>query len=435
MPEAEAGDERLMKRVVWRVMPLVTLCYVFATLDRSNIGFAKLLMAKSLGMTEAVFSLGSSLFFVGYLALEVPSTLAAHRYGSRKWFARIMVTWGLATLLLGFARSAPVFYALRFALGAAEAGLYPAALYYMTFWFPRRSRAQAVGFLTVGSAIGNGAGALVSGALLDLDGVLGFQGWQWVFLVTGALPILAAPLILRWLDDRPQSARFLSSEEKVRLEALVAANRQSGSATHPNIWSAMLNLQVLGLSIVYVLILTALYGVIYWSPTVIREFAANGAQTGLLSAAPYALTAALLAIIPPRLKSRRSLLGAMNVIGLAGALAFAMAASMDSVSVRYAALLVGTPCISLVLACYWTFPMQLFGGVRSAAAIGAISTLGNVGGVVAQNLMPALAKAGSGASAALWAPGLFLTLIALGAAIRLAVSSRRGRASGSPQIT
>jgi sugar phosphate permease len=422
--EIEAQDERLMNRVVWRVMPLVTLCYVFATLDRSNIGFAKLTMAKSLGMTEAVFSLGSSLFFLGYLALEVPSTLAAHRYGSRLWFARIMVTWGVATLLLGFASSAPAFYALRFALGAAEAGLYPAALYYMTFWFPRRSRAQAMGFLTIGSAIGNGSGALISGALLDLDGTLGLQGWQWVFLVTGALPILAAPLILRWLDDRPQTARFLSEAEKARVAALVAADRQPDPTAHSGLWSAMVNLPVLGLSLVYILILTALYGVIYWSPTVIREFAANGSQTGLLSVAPYALTAVLLILIPPRLKQRRHVLGAMAVIGIVGAAAFAVAAVVDDVSVRYATLVLGTPCISLVLACFWTFPMQLFGGVRSAAAIGAISTLGNLGGFVAQNLMPALAKAGGGASAALWAPSVFLVLIGLGAAALLTAPAR-----------
>src|SRR3546814_862721 len=153
-------------------MPLAVACLVFSAIDRANIGFAKLGMLGDLGFSETVFAFGASLFYLGYVLFEIPSAMAGYRYGARLWFARIMITWCITTLLLAFVHSTTAFYVLRFLLGAAEAGLYPALVFYLTLWFPQHERARAMGVLTLGSAFGNGFSAILCGSLLDLAGAL-----------------------------------------------------------------------------------------------------------------------------------------------------------------------------------------------------------------------------------------------------------------------
>lgn len=420
------ADKALMEKVLWRVMPLATACMIIGTIDRSNVGFAKLSMANDLGMSEAIFAFGSSLFYLGYIAFEIPSALAAHRYGARLWFARIMLTWGIATLLLAFTSSAAIFYVLRFLLGAAEAGLYPALLFYITLWFPRADHARAMGFLTIGSALGNATGALISGPLLDMNGVMGFQGWQWIFLVTGALPVAGVAVVLWLIRDNPSQARFLTEPEKARLIDMIEPTE-----TKPHGWREILQAisapRVLGHGAAYTVILTALFGVIYWTPSLIKSFGATGAQNGMLVALPWLIDVVLLLVIPRRLHSRKAILSTLIGLTVLGAAAFAAAVMVDNSFFRYGCLLVGIPCISVSLALYWTFPARLFRGAQAAAAIAAISTLGNMGGLIGQNLMPAVAKAGGGPSAALWAPCVCLSLMAVGAVIALS----RGRSQAA----
>ncbi|MGH6862550.1 MAG: MFS transporter, partial [Phyllobacterium sp.] len=186
-------DERkLFQRITWRVVPLAVLVYLIAIIDRANVGFAKLQMVSALQMTEQLYGLASSLFFIGYLALEIPSAFAVNRFGARLWLARILLTWGLLTIATVWVTSGSLFAAVRFLVGCAEAGAYPGIIYYFTLWFPKEHRAKVLGFLTLGSAFGNLFGSLVSGFLLDLDGTFGFAGWQWVFLVTGLPAVLLA---------------------------------------------------------------------------------------------------------------------------------------------------------------------------------------------------------------------------------------------------
>lgn len=159
----QAGfEQQVMKKMAWRLMPLLIVMFLISFIDRQNVGFAKLEMVHALGMTEASYGLGASLFFIGYLIFEVPSTLALHRFGARTWLARIMMTWGVVTVLMAFARSLPVFYSFRFALGVAEAGFYPGVIYYLTQWFPQSYRTKVLGFFTLGSSLANMLGSLVA---------------------------------------------------------------------------------------------------------------------------------------------------------------------------------------------------------------------------------------------------------------------------------
>ncbi|MDE2075117.1 MAG: MFS transporter, partial [Alphaproteobacteria bacterium] len=315
----------------------------------------------------------------------------------------------------------PEFYGLRFALGVAEAGLYPTLLYYLTLWFPQAQQARVSGFLLLGSAFGNGGGALISGALLEMNGTFGLAGWQWIFLVTGALPLVTTVLVLRFLPDRPEHARFLSAPERARLIALVAADKPRTSDER-HVLAALADPRVLGFSLVYALLGIALFGMIYWTPTAIRGFGVSGAVNGALTGAPWAITALLLVTVPARLKTRKAVLTSLTATGLIGALAFAIAALYRAPELRYTALVVGTPCISLSIAVFWALPVRLFAGVRAAAAIAAINVFGNVGGFIAQNLMPAAARAGGGPGAAMWVPSLCLLAIGIGA---LVVRGRR----------
>ncbi len=419
--EPNAAQRKVLDRVLWRVMPFVTACMVIGTIDRSNVGFAKLSMTHDLGMSEAVFALGSSLFYVGYIAFEIPSALGAHRFGARLWFARIMLTWGLATLGLAFTSSTAMFYVLRLLLGVAEAGLYPSLLYYITLWFPRSYHAKAMGLLTIGSAIGNGAGALISGPLLDMNGVLGLAGWQWIFLVTGALPMFGVIAILLYMRDTIAQATFLTDSEKADLAQQIEPR---GAAKHgfADLLKAIANPKVLGHGIGYTTLLVALYGVIYWSPSVVKAFGVTGAQNGLLVAFPWAVDAVLLWLIPARLRGKDPLMAMVGLLVL-GSAAFAAAVLVDNSAFRYSMMVIGIPCISIALALYWTYPARLFRGAQAAVALATINSIGNFGGLIGQNLMPALAQAGGSPSAALLAPCVCLALFALTSVLVL----RRGR--------
>src|SRR5258708_16354373 len=203
MDLTDRDGDAVTRRIMWRIMPWITGLMMLSVIDRSNVSYAKLQMVGSLGISETTYGLASSLFFIGSLVFEVPSALAAHRFGARLWFARILLTWGLLTVLLGFTFSGSIFAAARFLIGAAEAGAYPGIIFYLTLWFPKRYRVQAIALLTIGSPLGNMFGSLFGGVFLDLSGMLGLAVWQWVFIATVAPAILLFLPVLRYLPSGP----------------------------------------------------------------------------------------------------------------------------------------------------------------------------------------------------------------------------------------
>src|SRR4051795_7751042 len=205
---------RTIATIIRRLMPLLGLMYLVAYIDRQNVSFAKLQMVGDLGLSETAYGLGASLFFIGYFFFEVPSNVIMERVGARRWFARIMISWGLVTIALAYTQNTAMFYILRFLLGACEAGFFPGVLFLLTLWFPFRYRAQMVGSFMLFSAIANAIGAPIGGMLLDLNGLLGLKGWQWVFLVTGVPAVIMGFVTLAYLDDRPETAHFLNTDEK-----------------------------------------------------------------------------------------------------------------------------------------------------------------------------------------------------------------------------
>lgn len=417
-------EAKLMARIIRRVMPLLMLVYLVAVIDRSNIGFAKLQMARELKMSEQAFGLASSLFFIGYLICEIPSTLAIHKFGARAWLTRILVSWGAVTVAMAFVSSDWMFTVMRFLLGVAEAGAYPGIIYVTSIWFPQAYRVRVMGIITLGSAFGNMFGALASGPLLDLHGLLGLSGWQWVFIITGAPAALLGFVTFALLPNRPDDAEFLDANEKAwlarRLEEENATKRESHSLLQV-LWDG----RVWFLSAVYALILTSLYGVIYWTPTVIKAFGASGTQNGLLTALPWLVTVPMLLILPKRLREHRAVVSAMVALSTIGVIAFVLATVVPENWMRLVAMIVGTPCISLLLPCFWSLPSRFLTGERAAAGIGAISMLGSFGGFAAQNLMPMAAHVGGSAAAAMLVPAVCLGLLGVGAALQLVTTQAK----------
>lgn len=423
-PLAAAGDEpRVMSKIAWRLMPTLVVMFLISFIDRQNVGFAKLQMVHSLNMTEAAFGLASSLFFIGYLLFEVPSTLALHRFGARVWLARIMLTWGLITVAMGFTTSMPVFCGLRFLLGVAEAGLYPGAIYYMTLWFPQSYRARVLGIFTLGSALANMLGSLVGGWLLSLSGIGGLAGWQWVFIATGLPAVIVGILVFRLLPTSFREARFLSDHEKAIVGA--ALEREAPlRAEHSQPWKALLDPRVILFAATYMMMSTSLYGVTYWLPTLVKSFGVASGTNGLLSMLPWALAVVLLIWLPPKLRRAKSLLRTIGIVALLAATGFVLSLVLPTTPLRFIALVLGGACIPLIYPCFWSMPPRYFTGARAAASVAAINSIGNLGGFFGQNLMPLAGKLTGTAFGPMIVPIVCLSVLGIGALVGWARSGR-----------
>src|SRR5258708_6389802 len=319
--DVSAQDQMLIKRIAYRVLPLTGLLYLMAILDRANVGFAKLQMAHALYMSEIVFGLGASLFFIGYVLFEVPSTMVMTRVGSRVWLARILITWAAVTIGLAFVQGPTGFYVLRFLLGVAEAGAYPGIIYYLTLWFPQRYRVWAIGVITLGSPVGNLVGSVIGGFLLDQNGVLGLQGWQWIFAATGGISLLVGIALLIWLPDKPGTAAFLTEDDRSRLKNLLEVPPDPHFQDRVSLW-AILDLKTLLFAAIYAVILTSLFGVIYWLPTVVNEFGVTATQNGLLNGIPWFMSTITLIILPRYLTNERRVLNVMIALSVLGIVCF-----------------------------------------------------------------------------------------------------------------
>ncbi len=419
----ELSESQLMTKVAWRLMPLLVIMFLVSFIDRQNVGFAKLEMVQALHMSEAAYGLGASLFFIGYLLFEIPSTLALHKYGARTWLARIMFTWGSVTILLGFTQSLPMFYGLRFLLGVAEAGFYPGVIYYLTLWFPQAYRTRVLGMFTLGSALANMLGALVGGLLLNLNGVLGLAGWQWVFIATGIPALLLTVVVLLYLPGSIEKATFLSDAEKDRLQNMMQVDTPT-NATKGNPFSALWDVRVLFFAAIYMLMSTSLYGVTYWLPTLVKGFGVSPTINGLLNMVPWGVAVLLLLWLPGKLRRDAVVYKAIAIIGLIGLISFASSAFLDSNAIRFAALVIGGASLTLLYPCFWSLPPKFFVGARAAASIAAINSIGNLGGFLGQNLMPYVGKMTHSSVTPMLVPAACLALLCIGGTVAVLRSRR-----------
>jgi ACS family tartrate transporter-like MFS transporter len=404
------------RRVTRRLIPFLFVLYVVAFLDRVNVGFAALQMKADLGFGDAVYGLGAGIFFLGYFVFEIPSNLILERVGPRFWIARIMISWGLVSAGMAFVQSVSAFYALRFLLGVAEAGFFPGIVLYLGYWFPAAERARATALFMTATAMSGVIGGPLSGALLELDGALGFRGWQWLFVVEGLPAVVLGFVVLRFLTDRPEDAEWLPEDERRALVARLAAERAAVVGRHgEGLRRALAHPRVWALALLYFAIIVGLYGVSLWLPQIVRDLGPRSAfEIGLVTAIPY--LAASLAMVAVGVHSDRRGERRWHVAGsaLVGAAGFAATAALQVPPAASIALL--SVAAAGVWGCFgpfWALPGSFLAGSAAAGGIALINSIGNLGGFVGPTALGLLRESTGDFRAGLGLLALSLAAVAL----------------------
>jgi D-galactonate transporter len=381
-------EDSTYAKVTWRLIPFLFLCYVFAYLDRVNVGFAKLQMLADLKFSETIYGLGAGIFFIGYFIFEVPSNIALHRFGARKWIARIMLSWGLLSGAMIFVKTPMAFYILRFFLGVAEAGFFPGIILYLTYWYPSSRRAKITAMFMTGIPIAGVIGGPLSGWILnEFNGLGGMPGWQWLFLVEAIPSIIGGIVVLLYLDDKINAAKWLTADEKALLETGLAS--ESGHIEVHSASGAFTNRRVWVLCACYFGIIMGLYGIGFWLPSLIKASGVTDAfNVGLLTMIPYgaaAIAMVLLGRSSDRSKERRWHVALPAVLGAVGLVASTMVP--HNVALAVLSLTFATIGILGALCQFWSIPPAFLGGAAAATGIALINSVGNLAGFVSPYLV------------------------------------------------
>jgi MFS family permease len=410
-------------KVAWRLVPFLFLCYIVAFLDRVNVGFAKLQMAGELKFSDTVYGFGAGIFFIGYFIFEVPSNVILERVGARLWIARIMITWGIISSAFMFAGDIHwgsiatmfnctdpefSFYFLRFWLGVAEAGFFPGIILYLTYWFPSSRRAKVVAMFMTAIAISNAIGSPVSGAIMQYaDGLNGWRGWQWLFLLEGIPSVIMGVLVFVLLDNGPKAAKWLTDQEKSmvaqRLEEDDTGKHELGR--RHSFVDAFKDGRVWALALVYFCGVVCFYAVNFWMPTIVQEVGiakTDYLKVGLLSMIPWGLAAVAMvywADHSDRTGERRWHAAGGLLLGIVGMLILAMIGKGSVVVSLFALSLVTVGILSWV-ATFWSLPTAFLSGTAAAAGIAWINSVGNLGGHFGPDLIGRIRTATGGSTEA-----------------------------------
>ncbi len=396
-------QEMTYRKVAWRLLPFLFLCYVVAYLDRVNVGFAKLQMLSDLKFSETAYGLGAGIFFIGYFLFEVPSNLILHRTGARRWIARIMVTWGLLSAGMMFVQNEFAFYVVRFFLGAAEAGFFPGIILYLTYWFPAQQRGRIVALFMTAIAMSGVIGGPLSGWIMTaFAGVNGWAGWQWLFLIEGLPSIAMGIAVLFYLDDSIQSAKWLSPQEKELLSTNIAADQKTQA--HMSVGETLRDPRVLLLSLLYFCFIMGLYGVSFWLPQLIKGLGVKDLMSiGLLTAIPYAVAAVCMVLVGRSSDQRSERRYHLMIPAVLGAIGLGLAGVLGNDPVLgMVALTLGTAGVLSVLPVFWTLPTALLGGAGAAAGIALINSVGNLAGFLSPYMVGAIKDATGNTTLALY---------------------------------
>jgi ACS family tartrate transporter-like MFS transporter len=371
-----------------RLIPFLFLLYIVAYIDRINVGFAALQMNAALGFSASTFGLGAGIFFLSYIAFEIPSNVMLTRVGARLWIARIMFSWGLVSSATMFVRSAAGFYAARFLLGAAEAGFFPGVIFYLTHWFPARERARAIAMLMTASLIAGVVGGPISGALLSLDGLGGLAGWQWLFLLEGLPAIALGFVVLRVLDERPDAAAWLTGEERDVLKTSLAADATARVGQELAVSAVLRNPGVWLLAIVYFTIPVATYGLGFWLPQIIKAVSGgSNAEVGFISAIPYVVGAIGMVIAGRHSDRTGERRWHVAIAAFVGGAAFALSAFVHGLVPALVVLSLAILGVASMFGPFWTLATSRVSGVGAAVGIALINSVGNSGGFVGPYLL------------------------------------------------
>ncbi|MCP9953868.1 MFS transporter [Actinomadura madurae] len=381
--EDQALERRIFRRLGVRLFPLLVLILFVNFMDRANLGVVATPMSDDLGLSGSAFGLAAGLFYLGYLLFEVPSNVALHRFGARVWIARIMITWGIVTVALMFVTGPVSLNVLRFLLGAAEAGLFPGVILYLTFWCPGRLFARAYSTFQLAVPVGLALTSLITSAVLLMHGALGMAGWRWVFLIEGLPAIVLGVIVFFVLPNGPKNAKWLNPDERSYLLEHAQASEPGGAHRRGALAEVMRTPRVWIYAVLYFCMIVGFWTITYWLPTVVKEhFDVGTVGAGLISAIPWAFTAVVMFLVGISSTRTGDVRWHMIVCLVVGGLTL------------LASTLVGSPILALICLCFaaggiqaasplfWARTSTVFAGALCTVAIAFINSLGNISGLV-----------------------------------------------------
>lgn len=415
-----AVEKSAIRKVCLRLVPFVALMFFINFLDRTAISFAGPNgLTEDLGLKAAQFGLASGIFFIGYILLEVPSNLALHRYGARKWLARIMVSWGIVSLLFTWVSSVEELYILRVLLGIAEAGFFPGAILFLSLWVPAKHRSKILSLFYLAQPLTVVLGAPLAAALIEQHGLFGLAGWRVMFLGVSIPAIVIGIVAWFYLVDSPREAKWLNAEEKAWLTtALEKENQQKGTA-HARVRTVMFNGRVWLLCLIYFGFIYGLYALAFFLPTIIsgfqQQFGAtfNVIEKGLITGVPYLFAAVAMYFWSQDATRRGCKTWHIALPALTGAISVPLALYMDTPLATILVISITASSIFAALPNFWTLPTQFLTGASAAAAIALINTLGNVAGFSAGYLTGMLHDATGSYTVPMMVVGGFMLLSSL----------------------
>lgn len=381
--------DTVYRKVFWRIVPFIMLCYVVAYLDRINVGFAKLQMSQDLGFSETVFGLGAGIFFLGYFLFEVPSNLIMYRVGAKMWIARIMITWGLISASFIWVSSPNMFYFLRFLLGMAEAGFYPGIILYLTQWYPSHRRAKIIAVFMSAIPISGIFGNPLSGWIMDtFNGASGWHGWQWMFVIEAVPAILIGIAVLFVLENNIRKAKWLSAAEKDFLEKEIHEDHH-GKESPKSTAAIFKDVRVWHMCLIYFCFVMGQYGLTFWLPTLVKASGVSGNfNIGLISAIPFLSAVVAMNLLGRSADTRRERRWHLVIPALMAAVGFVVSALAAQNTVVAIIFLSIAACG--VLSCaplFWSLPTSFLSGTAAAAGIAVINSVGNLAGFVSPYLI------------------------------------------------
>ncbi len=427
-------EESIVRKLRWRILPFVMLLYFVSYLDRVNVGFAAFTMNKALGLTPAMFGFGSGIFFAGYFLFEVPSNLILYRVGARRWIARVLISWGLVSAACAFVVGPRSFYALRFLLGAAEAGFFPGIVYYLSLWFPARHRAVAIAAFMTAAPLSIALGSPISGALMELPRIAGLDNWQWLFIFEALPAVVLGFVTLKALASTPEEARWLKPEERAWLKAELQAEyaelgARSGHGSEA--WRALFNPRVLALAVVYGGTSAGMYAVGFWAPLLLGQLGFSPLTVGWLNALPG--IAAIAVMIVWARHSDLTLERTWHVVlpCLTGCVGFLWGGATHAAVAVVLALALMYIGVNASKPTMWPMPNLFLSGAGAAAGIAWINSVGNLGGFFGPFAVGWLKQRSGSYGAGLDAVA---AMIAVSAGVMLVLSRQVERRPGKAQV-
>jgi MFS family permease len=417
MTSIKTLEAAIYRKVDWRLIPFLFLCYIVAYLDRVNVGFAKLQMSSALSLSDAAFATGAGIFFIGYFFFEVPSNIALKKFGARMWIMRIMVTWGVVSAAMMFVRGEWSFYTMRFILGLAEAGFFPGVIYYLTIWYPSDRRSTRTAWFVTAIPLAGVIGNPISGAIMDFcSGAYGLAGWQWLFLIEGVPSIIVGVWVMFYLDSNINEAKWLTADEKTLLNRNLQA--EETQKTETSILDAFKSAKVYVLCVIYFTLMIGLYGIAFWLPTIVKALGVQGYwNVGLLSAIPWGFATIGMLIISHHSDQTGERRWHYALNAAVGALGLALAGAVGGNAVLSIIFLsIGTLGVVGSMPLFWPIPSAFLTGTAAATGIGIVNSIGNLGGYVGPNVAIWVKAISPDPAAAMYAIAI---LLLIGAAVML----------------